>query len=112
MRKYIVGVLVGLFLPALAYPASMKLVWTDTSTREDGFKIERSLAATGPFSEIVSVGPNVQLYIDPNLAEGIQYFYRMRSFNEGGSSTYTPIISATTLVLPPSVPTGFSATPQ
>ena len=71
------------------------LSWTDTSTNEDGFKIERSLNGTN-FTQIAQVSTNVTNYRNITLFPGKTYFYRVRAYNAGGASTYSAVASAAT----------------
>jgi len=77
---------------------SIQLSWTDTSNNEDGFVIEqcRSKGCT-TFVEIARPAANVKVYLDTALLSNTQYYYRMRAFNLGGASAYTPVLSAKTL---------------
>ena len=77
---------------------TIQLSWTDTSNNEDGFVIEqcRSKGCT-TFVEIARPAANATVYIDTALMANSQYYYRMKSFNLGGSSAYTTVISAKTL---------------
>jgi TolB protein len=71
--------------------------WTDASTTEDGFAIERCTGrGCNNFAEIGRVGPNTTTYLDGTVASNTQYSYRMRSFNTGGVSSYTNVVSAKT----------------
>jgi hypothetical protein len=72
------------------------LSWSDNSTNETGFKIERSVGTTGIWSAIASVGTNVTSYQDMGLTAARTYHYRVRSSNPTGDSAYTPVASATT----------------
>ncbi len=76
--------------------SQIDLKWTDGSSNEDGFRIERSADAIN-FSQIASVGANATTYSDKGLAESTRYTYRVRAFNTGGVSAYTPLASAVTL---------------
>jgi titin len=77
---------------------TIQLSWTDTSNNEDGFVIEqcRSKGCT-TFVEIARPAANATVYIDGALLGNTQYYYRMKSFNLGGSSAYTNVISGKTL---------------
>ncbi|HEX6126277.1 MAG TPA: DUF5050 domain-containing protein [Pyrinomonadaceae bacterium] len=77
---------------------TIQLSWTDTSNNEDGFIIEqcRSKGCT-TFVEIARPAANATVYIDTALMSNSQYYYRMRSFNLGGASAYTNVVSAKTL---------------
>lgn len=82
------------------------LSWRDNSGNESGFLIERSLASTSGFEQIDVVGANVTSYSDLGLAPATRYYYRIRSFNAGGTSAYTSTTSATTRSLNTGNPTG------
>ena len=97
-RQVIVGSL--LILIAIVSPveaAQLQLTWTDNSTDEDGFKIERSTAPTGTFVQIAVTGPDVTSYTDSGLANATTYCYRVRAFNAAGDSDYSDVACSTTL---------------
>ena len=90
------------------------LSWTDNSTSEDGFRIERC-QGTGctTFAEVAAVGPNVLTYSDTGRSPSTDYRYRLLAFNGGGNSAYSNIANATTPAAPPAVPaapSGLTAT--
>jgi hypothetical protein len=87
--------------------SQVDLAWTDRSTDEDGFSIERKTGVAGIWSEIDTVAPNVATYQDPGRAEGTTYFYRVRAFNEIGNSAYSNELGVLTR---PAAPTGLTAT--
>lgn len=86
------------------------LTWTDNSTNEDEFRIEReavtpsSAAGIGleagvrvaSFTDVATVGPDVTSYSDTELAPEQEYRYRIRACNENGCSSYTSDVGATT----------------
>jgi hypothetical protein len=76
--------------------AQFTLSWADNSNNEDGFKIERGPATTGPFTQIGTVPPNAASYTDSGLAEATTFCYRVRAFNATGDSGYTNVVCATT----------------
>src|SRR6185369_1625348 len=63
----------------------MVLHWRDHSANEAGFLIERA-AGAGLFLPLATVGANVTFYVDRDLALGVSYLYRVRSFNAAGES--------------------------
>jgi hypothetical protein len=69
--------------------------WTDNSTNESGFKIERSLDES-TWTEVTSVGANITTYSDIGLSSGTQYFYEVCAFNDAGASC-SDTVNATTL---------------
>lgn len=82
------------------------LSWTDNSDNESGFEIERD------GSYLTTVGANVASYADPTVLENTTYSYRVRAFNDAGSSAYSNTSSATTPPCgtePPAAPTGLKA---
>lgn len=82
------------------------LSWTDNSTNEDGFKIERSaVGASGSWSQIASTMANTVSYSDASLSANTTYQYRIRAFNSGGDSSSSNTILATTLPDSPAVTT-------
>jgi endo-alpha-1,4-polygalactosaminidase (GH114 family) len=84
-------------LSATAASASqINLSWTDNSSNEDGFRIERSTGTSTTYTEIATVGANTTSYSNTALTASTQYNYRVRSYNSAGSSSYTSVASATT----------------
>ncbi|HEX6719525.1 MAG TPA: hypothetical protein VF088_20650 [Pyrinomonadaceae bacterium] len=75
----------------------IQLGWTDASTTEDGFAIERCTGSRCTnFAEIGRVGRNTTTYLDGTVASNTQYSYRVRAFNTVGVSPYTNVVSAKT----------------
>lgn len=90
--------------------SQINLSWTDNSTNETGFRIERcSGASCSSFAEIATTGANATSYSNTGLTPGTSYTYRVRAYNTGGTSAYTNVSSATTPTLP-AAPTGLTAT--
>jgi large repetitive protein len=73
----------------------INLAWVDNSSDEDGFKIEQSTDGVA-FSEIGRTGPNIRSYSSTALKANKLYYYRVRAFNNGGNSAYSPVASART----------------
>jgi hypothetical protein len=86
------------------------LAWTDNSTNEAGFKIERCTGSgCTNFVQIATVGANVKSYSNTGLSASTTYTYRVRAYNAGGDSDYSNIAFATTLT-PPAAPSNLKAT--
>jgi YVTN family beta-propeller protein len=72
------------------------LSWTDNSSDELGFKIERRPDTATRFSQIATVDAGVTSYLDSSLADNTTYTYRVRSFNEVADSEYATTTGVTT----------------
>ena len=73
---------------------AIQVIWTDASSNEDGFHLERSDAG-GPFTQIAAPSANVTSYTDSGLTDGVTYTYRVRAHNAVGNSGYSNQASAT-----------------
>lgn len=73
------------------YALTRAVTWTDASTDESGFVIERSLGATG-WTVVGSVGPNITSFIDPVPLRGT-FSHRVRAWNDSGSATSLPFVT-------------------
>jgi hypothetical protein len=67
---------------------TLYLTWTDNSTNEDGFSIERSTDGI-TFAEIDTVPANSVVYFDTTCVEDTQYWYRIRAYVGTCYSDYT-----------------------
>jgi hypothetical protein len=77
--------------------SQINLSWTDNSTNENGFLIERCTGNNCTnFAQIASVGSNVTSYPDTGLSRNTWYRYRVRAFNAAGNSAYSNIATAKT----------------
>jgi hypothetical protein len=88
----------------------INLAWTDNSTNETGFRVERKTGASGTWSQIASLGANVRTFSNTGLAAGTTYYYRVRAYNASGNSGYSNEVMATTPSLLPAAPSGLRAT--
>ncbi|MCC6234387.1 MAG: M6 family metalloprotease domain-containing protein [Verrucomicrobiales bacterium] len=93
-------------VPASA--TSINLAWSDTSTNESGFGVERSLDGIS-FTPLAQVATNVVQYSDTTAASGTTHYYRVRAFNPGGNSAYTSTAWAVTPSTVPAAPVAFAA---
>lgn len=86
-----------------AYPlssAQINLAWQDNSNNENGFKIERGITDTA-FTQIGTVSANTLSYTDSRLSPSTTYYYQIRAYNSAGESSYSNVISATTIIEQP-----------
>jgi len=107
--------------PAPAAPAGLSatalddarvvLAWTDNSTSETEFRIERSPTGSGAWTEVGRIGEGGTAFTDTGLTSETSYHYRVCAANEGGASGYSNTASATTLAPAiPAPPTSLTAT--
>ncbi|MEN9656249.1 MAG: hypothetical protein RL311_1212 [Bacteroidota bacterium] len=74
----------------------INLTWTDNSTNELGFKVERK-TGSGTYSVIGTTTSNELIFNDSNLIPSTTYTYRVCSYNNTGNSlTYSSEITVTT----------------
>jgi subtilisin family serine protease len=78
-----------------ASSSSIDIAWTDNSTNESGFSVERKTSSTD-FSETAQVGSNVASFSDTGLGSNTTYTYRVRAFTDTGASPYSGESSAQT----------------
>ena len=74
----------------------INLSWTDNSTNETGFKIERK-TGTGIYAIVGTLNTDNQSYNDLGLTPNTTYTYRVYSYNAvGNSPTYSNEVTLTT----------------
>lgn len=79
-----------------ASTSAIGLAWTDNSTTEEGFQIERAAAGSTSFGLIATVGIDVTTYTDSGLGAGESYDYRVRAYNGVGDSAWSNTATGTT----------------
>lgn len=87
---------------------SIYLGWSDNSTNEKGFTLERCRgsqavcdANPGAWGAIATLAANVSTYADSGLSPEVTYSWRVRAFNAAGVSPYSNTLAVTTPPLPP-----------
>jgi PKD repeat protein len=78
-------------LKGTAGKGSATLSWTDNSTNESGFHIERAPSGSSNFVRIASVGANVKTY-KHTVARG-NYLYRVQAYHATGVSGYSNVVT-------------------
>lgn len=76
-------------LGATAVNQQVKLAWTDASSDETGFRIERKTSAGGTYAQIADLAANTNTYIDASAVGGTTYYYRVYAYGSGGGSQYS-----------------------
>jgi hypothetical protein len=76
--------------------AQLTLQWTDNSSNESGFKIERKTGPAGTYAQVATTGVNATSYTDTSVATGTAYCYRVLAYNTAGDSGYSNEACGTT----------------
>ena len=76
--------------------SAIDLSWTDNSSDETRFKIERKTGSGGTYAQITTVSADVTSYSSAGLTASTTYYYRVRAYNSNGNSSYSGEASATT----------------
>ena len=94
-----------------ASTTQIDLTWTDNSSDETSFRIERSPDGSG-WAEIGFVGAGVTSYNDTGLVCATTYHYRVRAYRSGDDqySDYSNPDDDTTDACPPDPPSNLNAT--
>ena len=82
----------------------VKLTWTDNTTIETGYEIQRSANDSLHFSVLRSLGPVATgqgTFSDSTLTANNVVYYKVRAFGEGGYSGFTKAVMAKSLNNPP-----------
>jgi FtsP/CotA-like multicopper oxidase with cupredoxin domain len=79
---------------------SVRVSWTDNSTNESGFYVQRSTKGTaGPWATVITAAAN--LTMATNSGSGVSpnttYWYRIQSYDADGTSPASNVVSAKTL---------------
>jgi hypothetical protein len=82
------------------------LAWTDASTNETGFAVQRSLTSELGFATIGTAAANTANYTDNTVSAATTYYYRVAATNAATSSAYSAEASAATPKLPATVTFG------
>lgn len=84
-------------LTATAVSASqINLAWTDNSSDETGFEVERSANGSTGWTNITTTAANATSYSNTGLSASTAYYYRVRAVNSYGNSSYTTTANDTT----------------
>lgn len=99
-------------LQAVATSANrVDLTWTDASSNETGFEVQRRASTESDYTRLGVVPANTTRYSDTTAAGGTLYFYRVRSLSGIGASAAFATAFITTPATGPG-PGGSGSTPQ
>jgi concanavalin A-like lectin/glucanase superfamily protein/fibronectin type III domain protein len=88
--------------------SQLNLQWTDNSSNETEFLIERDTNSNFTSPVIKNAFTNATSYSDTGLSPSTTYYYRVKARNATDSSGYSNTANATTSAAPPP-PTGYAA---
>lgn len=95
---------------AVAADGSVDLTWTDNSTVEQGYEVQRYDAVTY-WSVVATLAAGVTSYHDAGVAPNNTYGYLVRATRDGGGSANSNYVTAVTATAPPSAPENVDAVP-
>ncbi len=98
-RAIMTGLAILCLALGTAEGAQLTLTWSDASTNEDGFQIQRSTGISGTFANSATVGAGITGYVDGTVTAGTTYCYRVSAYNAAGSSAYSNQACATAAVI-------------
>lgn len=88
-------------LSASTYASSqIDLAWVDNAGDELGYKVERSPAGAGSWTEIAALAADTSVYSDIGLAAGSAFDYRVFAYNAAGESVRSATATATSFTIP------------
>ena len=87
----------------------INLTWTDNSTTETGFKLERSINGVD-FTALATVAANKQAYTDTTTLGGRICTYRVKAYNSTGDSLYSATVTVVTPATATEAPSSLAAT--
>ncbi|MEI6035137.1 MAG: immunoglobulin domain-containing protein, partial [Verrucomicrobiae bacterium] len=91
--------------------STMRVQWTDNSTIELGYRVERSANGSSGWAAVASTGENAVECTDTGLTASTTYYYRVVGFSANGDGAASASASATALALPqpPAAPSALVA---
>src|ERR1043166_9462717 len=81
---------------AVVSSTQINLSWHDNSSDESGFVVQRGPSASGPWTQIATLGAGATSYANAGLSAGTTYYYEVYAYNSRGSSAYAGPVGAAT----------------
>ena len=75
---------------------TINLTWTDQSSNEVNFTVERSTDKTNWSTLTSTLAENTTSYADKSVSQRTTYYYRVKATNSAGSSAYSNMATVTT----------------
>ncbi len=83
--------------------SSISIGWTDNSTDETGFKINKRTSSETTYTSLTTTEADVVTYTDSSVTEGTTYFYAVSAVNSNGDSRFSNPVSITVDATSPTV---------
>ncbi|MDX1748204.1 MAG: hypothetical protein R3324_19895, partial [Halobacteriales archaeon] len=93
-------------------PERVRVSWTDNSSTETGFEVQRSLQAGGGFETVASTPADTTEFVDETVQAETTYRYRVRAMGAGGTSSDFSEGAAVTTLPPPNPASPFECERQ
>lgn len=91
---------------------TVSLAWTDNSSTETGFKIQRQGPGESAFATVATTAPDATSYTDEGLAASTAYTYQVVATTGLDAAASNSVVGTTGAVSgPPTDPTDFAVTP-
>lgn len=100
IARYTTDILTPASLVGTSDCSSANLTWSDNSTDETGFNIERAANIDGLFEVVATVGANTVNYKDEGLGASMDYHYRVKAVNGIGETAPTYVLTVSTQPVP------------
>lgn len=95
-RILLLTLLLTLFAPLSAWAVQATVTWTDNSSDETGFRVERRDGVdANPFVAQTTTAANVTTFNQAGLTLGTRYCYRVLAVNAFGDSAPTAVVCGT-----------------
>jgi len=76
---------------------SVTLLWNDNSNNEKGFEIWRKDGGGGTYRKIKNLPANTISTIDDGISPFVDYFYKVRAYNDSGPSEFSNEVGTSSL---------------
>lgn len=86
IKSAIVATSLSFLMNVPIFAETLQVSWSDSSSNEDGFIVEKRLLANGEFEIISTLTANVSSYIDSDVILDETYCYRIIAYNQAGES--------------------------
>ncbi|MBN1672524.1 MAG: DUF4832 domain-containing protein [Kiritimatiellae bacterium] len=76
--------------------STIRLDWTDNADDEDGFRIDRRQSGVTEWVRVATPPADAVTHTDTGLPAETKFYYKIRAYNEGGSSGDSAVVAAIT----------------